>query len=124
MFEKVEPLLFKKEINDIRNQRSILVGRLKSLLDGQMKMLEAYVGDWGQEERHMRLASESSSRSGANDRSGPTETNDAGGDKDSIANDTNQCDNQMVVPPNHLRQNKGVLCPDGHNQTASGTESM
>ena len=46
-----------KEMDDIRNQRSILVGRLRSLLDGQMKMLEAYVGDWGHDERGSRQAS-------------------------------------------------------------------
>lgn len=46
-----QAMLLKKEVDDIRNQRSILVGRLKSLLDGQMKMLEAYVGDWVHDER-------------------------------------------------------------------------
>jgi len=46
--------LFRREIDEIRNQRAILVGRLKSLLDGQMKMLEAYVGDWELDERSLR----------------------------------------------------------------------
>jgi cell division initiation protein len=51
-----QAMQLKKEMDDIRNQRSILVGRLKSLLDGQMKMLEAYVGDWGQDDRGPRAA--------------------------------------------------------------------
>lgn len=45
--------LIKRELDDVRNQRAILVGRLKSLLEGQMKMLEAYVGDWGQDDSEM-----------------------------------------------------------------------
>lgn len=48
--------VLRRELDDIRNQRSILVDRLKSLLDGQMKMLEAYVGDWGQDERRREEA--------------------------------------------------------------------
>jgi cell division initiation protein len=52
-----QAMQLRKEIDDIRNQRSILVGRLKSLLDGQMKMLEAYVGDWGHDERGYRKSS-------------------------------------------------------------------
>lgn len=47
----------KKEMNDIRNQRSILITRMKSLLDGQTKMLEAYMGDWEEESVEMRRAS-------------------------------------------------------------------
>jgi cell division initiation protein len=43
--------LLRRELDDIRNQRSILVDRLRSLLDSQMKMLEAYVGDWEFDER-------------------------------------------------------------------------
>ncbi len=42
--------LLNREMDDIRNQRAILIGRLKSLLDGQTQMLEAYVADWGQDE--------------------------------------------------------------------------
>ena len=47
----------KREMNDIRNQRSILITRMKSLLDGQTKMLEAYMGDWEEESIEMRRAS-------------------------------------------------------------------
>lgn len=47
----------KKEMDDIRNQRSILVGRIKSLLDGQTKMLEAYLDDWDQDEQGSQNAS-------------------------------------------------------------------
>lgn len=50
--------LVKKEMSDLRNQRTILISRMKSLLDGQMRILEAYVGDWDEESREMRLASE------------------------------------------------------------------
>jgi len=42
---------FKREIDEIKNQRAILLGRMRSLLEGQMKMLEAYAGDWEEEER-------------------------------------------------------------------------
>jgi cell division initiation protein len=48
---------FRKEINDIRNQRSILISRMKSLLDGQMRMLEAYLGDWEEDSRDIHLGS-------------------------------------------------------------------
>jgi cell division initiation protein len=47
----------KREMNDIRNQRSILITRMKSLLDGQTKMLEAYMGDWEEESMEMRRTS-------------------------------------------------------------------